>query len=114
MIQNHTYRFSFHLIAMANDRVALPVAGHLRLARGDSMLRPVGLSVDRERACPADSLAAVVRERDRLLSPCRQLVVHDVEHLEEGHVGVHALTGYSANRPGLAGPGFGARRAASR
>jgi hypothetical protein len=34
-----------------------------------------------------------MRESDRLLTFDRQLVVHDVEQLEKGHVGAHVLRG---------------------
>ena len=65
------------------DHVAVLEAAHVRLAARHAAVRAVGLAVDHERAGAADSLAAVVRERDRLLALRGQLVVHDVEHLEE-------------------------------
>ncbi len=47
----------------------------------------VGVAVDDHAAGPADPLAAVVVEGDRLLALRGQLLVDDVEHLQERHVG---------------------------
>jgi hypothetical protein len=43
-------------------------------------------AVDRERAGAADAFAAVVVKGDGLLAFASKVVVHDVEHLEEGGV----------------------------
>ena len=94
-----------------HDQVAVLEAAHVGLARGDAAVRPVRLAVDRERARPADPLAAVVRERDRLLAPGRELVVEDVEHLEERHVGIHAAGGVVDEAPPPSRGPTGARRA---
>ena len=53
--------------------------------------RAVRYAVDQEAARPADALAAIVLECDRLLAAGRQVLVQDVEHLEERHVGRHAV-----------------------
>jgi hypothetical protein len=40
-------------------------------------------AVDRQRARPANPLAAIVIERNRLLTLLRELLVDDVEHFEK-------------------------------
>jgi hypothetical protein len=47
----------------------------------------VGHAVDDHAARAADALAAVVVEGDGILALGDEALVHDVEHLEEGHVG---------------------------
>ena len=53
--------------------------------------RAVRDAVDHEAARAADALAAVVIERDRLLACADQVLVHDVEHLQKGHVLAHVV-----------------------
>ena len=45
-----------------------------------------GRAVDRERAGTSDAFTTIVRKRDRRLALQGQLVVHNVEHLQEGHI----------------------------
>lgn len=54
-------------------------------------MRAVRFAIDDERAGAADAFAAIVRERDRLFALERELVVHDVEHLEQRHVRVQVF-----------------------
>ena len=70
--------------------VAVVELPHVQLARGGRALGSVRLPVDHEAARTADAFAAVVVERDRFLAVVHQPFVHDVEHLEERHVGAHA------------------------
>src|SRR5262249_14961519 len=56
---------------------------------------PVRNPIDHQAARPANSLTAVVVERDRLFAAPRQVFIDDVEHLQEGHV--------RADLPGLVG-----------
>jgi hypothetical protein len=46
----------------------------------------MGLTVDHHPARPADALAAIVVEGDRLLTLGGETLVECVEHLQEGHV----------------------------
>ena len=86
------------------DLVAVLELAHVQLAGGRAPLRPVGLAVDHHPAGPADALAAVVLEGDRLATGGVELLVHDVEHLEEAHlladvrgvVGLHGAGGIGA------------------
>ena len=64
---------------------------HVQLAGGGD-LGAVRLAVDHQAAHAADALAAVGVERDRLLALLVELLVEDVEHLEERHVGGGAST----------------------
>ena len=64
---------------------------HVKLADGRAAARAVGHAVDQETARPADALAAIVVEGDRLFAAADQLFVQDVEHLQERHVGGHPL-----------------------
>jgi hypothetical protein len=66
-----------------DDLLAVLELAHVQLARRRSPLRAVGLTVDHQRAHPADALAAVAVEHDRLAVGGDQLLVEDVEHLEE-------------------------------
>ena len=59
---------------------------HVRLADGRVRERAVRLAVHEEAARPADALAAVRVEGDRLLAALDELLVQGVEHLEERHV----------------------------
>src|SRR2546426_312733 len=66
----------------------------------------VRTAVDHHAAHPADPLAAVVVERDRLVLAREQLLVEHVQHLEERHVGTHvrhriAHEGTRESRPAL-------------
>ena len=70
--------------------VAVVELAHVQLARRGAALGTVRHAVDHHPARAADALAAVVVERDRLLAVEREPLVHDVEHLEERHVGVDA------------------------
>src|SRR5439155_10316423 len=71
--------------------LAVPEAPHVELAQRRPFARAVRLAVDDRSARAADPLAAVVVERDRILPPLDELLVQDVEHLQEGHVGGDAL-----------------------
>jgi len=66
---------------------------HMELAHGGVTTWAVRHSVDQEAARAADALATIVLERHRLVAALDQLLVQDVEHLEEGHVGVTPSTG---------------------
>ena len=69
-----------------DDLVAVLEGAHVQLAgRGD--LGAVRLAVDHQATHAADALAAVGVERDGFLALGVQLLVEDVEHLEERHVG---------------------------
>src|SRR5216117_2463312 len=59
---------------------------HVQLTGRGGALRPVGTAVDHHAAGPANPLAAVVVERDRIILAREQLLVEHVEHLEERHV----------------------------
>ena len=65
------------------DGVAILKLAHVQLA-GRYLFAAVGYAVDGERAHTADTLAAVVVEVNGLLALVYELLVHDVEHLEEG------------------------------
>jgi hypothetical protein len=47
----------------------------------------VGDAADHDPAGPADSLATVTVERDRVLALLDELLVEEIEHLEKRHVG---------------------------
>jgi hypothetical protein len=81
-------RKRFGTVGLDDDDVAIGEATHVGLAGGDALVGTVGLAVDDERAGAADALATVVRESDGVLALGLERVVHDVEHLKEGHVGV--------------------------
>ena len=72
-------------------RIAVLEKSHVKLAHGRAAARAVGHAVDQETARPADALAAIVVEGDRLFAAADQLFVQDVEHLQERHVGGHLL-----------------------
>ena len=78
----------------------------VQLARGRGALRPMGPAVDHHAARPADSLAAIVVERDRLLAAPEQLLVQDVEQLEKRHVGAGVRHIVPHEGPGGAGAGL--------
>ena len=67
------------------DHVAVVERAHVQLA-GGGLLRAVGHAVDDHAALPADALAAVVVEGDRVVALQRQPLVEHVQHLQEGHV----------------------------
>ena len=50
------------------------------------VLRAVRHAVDHQRARPADPFAAIGIKFERLLAVLDQVLVHDIQHLEEGHV----------------------------
>jgi hypothetical protein len=58
------------------------------VVRGWPAVRP---AVDDDAARAADALAAVVVERDRVFALLREVLVHDVEHLEERHVRIDVV-----------------------
>jgi hypothetical protein len=68
------------------DRVAVLELAHVELADGGPFLAAVGDAVYDLRADAADPFPAVVIEDDRLVSFLDQVLVHDIEHLEEGVV----------------------------
>src|SRR6267378_1936315 len=68
---------------------AIGEGAHVQLACSGGALRPVRAAVDHHAARPANPLAAVVVERDRLVLAREQLLVEYVEHLEERHIGTH-------------------------
>src|SRR5258706_6155866 len=61
-----------------------------RSVRGCGRGGPGGPSVNEEPPRAADALAAIVLEGDGLLAVLYELLVQDVEHLEERHLGRHA------------------------
>ena len=69
-----------------DDDVTIAETAHVGLAGGDAFAGTVGLAVDRERAGTADAFTTIVRKRDRRFALQGQLVVHNVEHLQEGHI----------------------------
>src|SRR5712691_3039444 len=76
---------------LERQAIAVPEAPHVELADGGGALGSVRDAVDHEATRAADTLAAVVLERDRRLAAVDQLLVDDVEHLEKGHVRADAL-----------------------
>lgn len=75
------------------DAVAILEAAHVQLAGGGALAGAVGAPVDHHAAGAADALAAVVVEGDGFLALADEAFVHDVEHLQEGHVGADVLGG---------------------
>ena len=60
-------------------------------------------AIDHESAHPANSLAAIVVERDRLFAPIHQAFIQDIQHLQKRHVRIDVV-GLIANRSaGVAG-----------
>jgi hypothetical protein len=57
----------------------------MQLAGGGRSLRAVRDAVDHQAAHAADALAAIVIERDRLLTALDQALVHHIQHFEERH-----------------------------
>jgi hypothetical protein len=88
MIRSNAERSTQRSLMIGNAAARLELA-EVQLARRGTALGPVRLAVDHHRARAADALAAVVVERDRFLAVGEQLLVHDVEELEERHVGAH-------------------------
>ena len=80
--------------------IAVLEESHVELAHGRAAARAVGHAVDQETARPADALAAIVVEGDRLFAAADQLFVQDVEHLQERHVGGHPLDLVGDELPG--------------
>src|SRR2546426_807820 len=76
---------------LERQAIAVPEAPHVELADGGRALGSVRDAVDHEATRAADTLAAVVLERDRRLAAIDQLLVDDVEHLEKGHVRADVL-----------------------
>ena len=50
------------------------------------MVRTVGLAIDRKRTGPANALAAIGIECDRLLALCDKPFVHDIQHFEKRRI----------------------------
>ena len=76
---------------LERERIAILEKPHVKLADGRAAPRAMGHAVDQEPARPADALAAIVVEGDRLFAAADQLFVQDVEHLQKRHVGRHPL-----------------------
>src|SRR5438034_824653 len=60
---------------------------HMQLTRRGGALRPVRAAVDHHAARPANPLATVVVECDRIVFARQELLVQDVQQLEKRHVG---------------------------
>jgi hypothetical protein len=52
-------------------------------------LWPVRDTVDHKAARPTNTFAAVMVENDRLLSAGAQLLVQNIKHFQERHIGTH-------------------------
>src|SRR5947208_2465451 len=76
---------------LERQAITVPEAPHVELADGGGALGSVRDAVDHEATGAADTLAAVVLERDRRFAAIDQLLVDDVEHLEKGHVRADVL-----------------------
>ena len=61
---------------------------HVELTDGAPLLAPVGNSVDDETTRSTDPFAAIVLEGNGLFALGDEVLVEDIEHLEERHVGV--------------------------
>ena len=69
-----------------HDGGAIFEAPHVELAGGTRMIGPMRFAVDGERAAATDALATIRVERDRIFTPLRQPLIHDVERFEKGCV----------------------------
>src|SRR5208337_1764694 len=69
------------------NRVTVLEMAHVELAHGCLLSRPVRDAVHYLAAGAADAFTAVAVEGDGLPVCFHQTLVHDVEHLEERHVG---------------------------
>src|SRR6185369_6705670 len=74
-----------------SEKIAILEEPHVQLAHRCAAPWPVRHSVDQEAAGPADALAAVVLERQRLLASNSQVLVKNVQHFKERHVGRNFL-----------------------
>ena len=74
-----------------DDLVAVLEAAHVQLAHGDPAQRPVSPPVDVQAAGPADPFAAVVIERDGILTLPGKFEVEEIQHLQERHVRRHVV-----------------------
>src|SRR6266478_2120496 len=91
---NASRRMAATMFSVRSSRSGCPCGTTLRwvtFAEVNSMAAAVWHPVDEEPARSADALAAIVLERDGLLAVLDELLVHDVEHLEERHVGRDAI-----------------------
>ena len=86
------------------DRVAVAEFAHVELAGGGGCFGAVRDAVDHQRAHAADAFAAVVVEGNGLLALGDEVLVENVEHFQERHLGndVADLVGFEAAL-GLAG-----------
>src|SRR4029079_16328841 len=66
-----------------SQKLAIPEVPHVQLTGRRSPKRAVRHSVDHHSARSADSLAAIVIERNRIFAALNQAFVDDVEHLEK-------------------------------
>src|SRR6267143_1870597 len=71
--------------------IAILEMTHVKLAHRGSALGSVSDAVDHESAHAADPFPAIVVERNWLFTLRDEFLVEDVEHLQERHVGIHAL-----------------------
>src|SRR4051794_35450008 len=58
----------------------------MQLAGSGGALRAVRNAVDHQPAHPADALAAIVIERDWVITPLDQTLVDDIQHFQERHI----------------------------
>src|SRR6185312_2707904 len=70
-----------------HDLVTILERTHVQLTRGSRFLRTMRDAVDHHAARSADPFPAIVIERDGSLARDDQFLVHDVQHLQERHVG---------------------------
>ena len=61
-------------------------------------------TIDHESTRPADPLSAIVVERDWLCAGLDQLLVHQVEHLQKGHVFADVIGRKGVESPLVVGP----------
>ena len=60
---------------------------HVQLARSGSLLSTMWDAIDHQRARSADPLTTVRIKRERFVARLDEILVHDIQHFEEGHVG---------------------------
>ena len=88
------------------DRLAVAEAAHVDLAGGRALVGSVRDAVDNQPATAADAFAAIRIERDRVLAALDHGFVDDIEHLEEGHVGMDVVRGVVHEPAGSIRPGL--------
>jgi hypothetical protein len=71
------------------EHIAVFEVAHVKLAHRSPTLRPVSDSIDHKPARSADSFTAVMIEGDRIVTSGDQVLVENVEHFQERHVGIH-------------------------